>query len=54
MRGEDPDEQNKKITPLKVRNQGQRSITQSGKQSSIEIDTKQKNFITVENNVYRG
>lgn len=38
MRGEDPDEQNKKITPLKVRNQGQRSIAHSLEQNSIEID----------------
>jgi len=38
MRGEDPEEQNQKITPSKVRNQGQRSIAHSLEQNSIEID----------------
>ena len=47
MRGEDPDEQNQTITPSKVRNQGQRSIAHSLEKNSIEIDSKQKNFITV-------
>jgi hypothetical protein len=47
MRGEDVDEQNQTIKPSRVRNQGQRSIAQSLEQDSIEIDSKQKNFITV-------
>ncbi len=54
MRGEDVDEQNQTIKPTRVRNQGQRSIAQSQEQNSIDIDSKKKNFITVENNAYSG
>ena len=47
MRGEDVDEQNQTIKPSRVRNQGQRTIAHSLEQDSIEINPKQKNFITV-------